>query len=318
GRVSLEAFELQFPQGDVRGSASYRPWAQGVEFAIELEAEGFDYGFIARRKKKETEMRGRLDLDLQFESRAPSLERVMAHATGFMDFEICPEGQSADVFDLWATNVLLALLPRLDPERKSKMNCLVGELDFDDGLMTPERLILDTTRVRVEITGEADFKTEELLLRLKPEPKRPQLLSLETPVRIDGSFDDFRVRVTPVALGATGVRVASRVYFFPVYFALSYRLPEDGSDICGSCGGSENAEQVGRENPVRSAQKYARGVTRLGDRMERAVEEIPSQLKQGVRRSLSPAQTVPEIAGGAGDGVFRPSARRRFGPPHRR
>jgi hypothetical protein len=39
---------------------------------------------------------------------------MMNGAGGHFDFAVWPKGREADIFDLWAANLVLAILPRID------------------------------------------------------------------------------------------------------------------------------------------------------------------------------------------------------------
>ncbi len=232
GRLTADPLTLNLPGGSAAASFSVKPTDDSVDAAVTLDIEGFDYGIVARRKDPESRAGGLVDLDLDIRSTAPGFDEILGHADGHIHLDVAPEHLPAGIFDLWATNVLLALLPRLDPENKSTMNCIIARCVLEDGLLTPETVILDSTRVRAAGTGNVNFKTEEIAFRIQPTPKRPQFLSIETPITVTGSFDDFSVGLGNLGLPGLALRVTGNTVLYPVNFVFASRIPLDGHDIC--------------------------------------------------------------------------------------
>ena len=55
----------------------------------------------------------------------------------------------AGIFDLWAVNLFVALLPTLDPKNESVINCAVGRFSLSEGKLKQDQLVIDTSRMRV-------------------------------------------------------------------------------------------------------------------------------------------------------------------------
>jgi len=221
---------------------AYEPTDTDVGAEATAKIDRFDYGVLARRIDPETDMGGLLSLDLALKSRAPGPDALMQHAGGRLDFAIWPEDLEAGVFDLWAVNLVLAILPSLDEESTSRVNCVVGRFNLEDGRMRPDAILLDTTYMRVNGKGEVNFQTEAVDLTLKPRPKRPQFFSAATPVVVHGTISDFGVGVTPHALLGTVVRQLGSVVIVPLQWIVRGKLPADGADVCAGAMRRSDAE----------------------------------------------------------------------------
>src|SRR5215510_5677803 len=181
------------PGGSADLKVSYEPTPTDVVVGAQVTVDRFDYGILARRIKPDTDLQGLFSLNLAVEGRAPSLDSVMAHANGHIDFAVWPKNMRSGVFDLWAVNLFVALVPAVDPEKESKVNCALGRFNLRDGVLTQDAIFMDTSRMRVTGEGGADFSRESVSLRLEPKPKSPQFFSLATPVQVNGSFTGFKV-----------------------------------------------------------------------------------------------------------------------------
>src|SRR5690606_21581987 len=166
-------------------------------------------------------------------AQTPTLSQAMRHGDGSLRFLLRPERMSANVFDLWAGNLFMALIGRLDTEGGSRVNCALGEFLLADGLLQAQRMVIDTTRVRVLGGGAVDFDDARLSLRFNPWPKRAGFFSLATPIEVGGSFDDYRIGPRAGDVLMTGLRLLSSIVWVPVMKLAGARSPADGSDVCG-------------------------------------------------------------------------------------
>jgi uncharacterized protein involved in outer membrane biogenesis len=234
GRFSIEPLVVRLPGGSFEMNLELETSAAEAEGRIRLEIEGFDLGVPVRRANPESDMGGTLDLDVEIASRAPDVAALMAHADGHVDFSLLPQNLEAGVLDLWAVNLVAAVLPLVAPGGESKVNCVVALLDVEDGRMQQQSLLIDTSRIQVRGEAQVDFESQEVAVTLKPRPKRPQFFSLATPIQVNGNFDDFGVGVTAADLLGTVISLATDVATYPARVLLLKRIPADGEEACAA------------------------------------------------------------------------------------
>lgn len=232
GRADIGPVQVVVPGGSAKLSLSYEPTENNVDVGLRLAVERFDYGILARRIKADTDMAGSFSLNVDVRSRARYLADVLKHGSGSIDFAVWPINMKAGVFDLWAVNVLIALVPAVDPSNESRVNCAVGRFLLENGKLVDRTVLLDTTRMRVTGKASADFDAERMRLRMKPRAKTAQFLSLATPIEVVGPFNDFKVRVSPGDVLETVTRLATSVVWVPLQKLFGSKTPEDGADVC--------------------------------------------------------------------------------------
>lgn len=233
-RLTLSPLVLGIPGGEFRGDGLFHPRSNGtLDWQFDLAARNFDVGVISRRRDPDSVFRGFANIDVKVEARGvPYGKPHLKEATGTLDLDFCPENLDSGSMDVWVQNLVLLLLPRLDPDNRSTVNCILGRLELKDGLITTDTLGMDTTTMRVAAEGEIDLVKETLALKLNPVPKRPQIFSLQVPVAIEGTLTEpeFVMGRRP-ALRALA-HLTKNTLLFPASFLTSRRLPADGSDIC--------------------------------------------------------------------------------------
>ncbi|MEM8955752.1 MAG: AsmA family protein [Verrucomicrobiota bacterium] len=235
-RVDLNPLTLAIPGGKVDSSLVFQPKADDtLDWNLKIDAQRADYSVLLRRIDPDTKIAGIINIDLDLAANGvPFGAPQLNVATGRLDFSVCPESLDAGILDLWATNIVLALIPKLDPDNQSKLNCVVAKLHLDDGIIFPEALGLDTSTLRMVAEGGINLKENTIDLTLTPHPKNPQILSLETPVMITGSLHEPTIEMGALPVTSTIGRMAKNIVLFPVKAIADERLPEDGRDIC-SC-----------------------------------------------------------------------------------
>ncbi|MEX0959631.1 MAG: AsmA family protein [Burkholderiales bacterium] len=234
GRAVIGPVTVEIPGGSAGFSLGYEPTENAVQVDLKIDIDRFDYGILARRIQPATDLGGRFSVHMDVSSRAQYLSEILRHGSGRIEFAVWPENLRAGVFDLWAVNVLVALVPAVDQSKESKVNCAIGSFELLDGKLVDRTIILDTTRMRVTGHGTADFDQERMRLRLRPRAKTAQFLSLATPIEVAGPFDSFRIRVSPGDILETVGRIATSVIWVPLQKLFGKRIPRDGADVCAS------------------------------------------------------------------------------------
>ena len=232
GRADIGPVKLAMPGGAALLSLAYEPGEREVWADLKIDVDRFDYGVLARRIKPESDMDGRFSVHLDVASRAARLSEILRHGSGQLDFAVWPQNLNSGVFDMWAVNVLVALLPTLDPKNESKVNCAIGRFALDNGKLTQKQLVIDTSQMRVAGNAAINFADEKIQMRLQPQAKSAQFLSLATPIEVRGDFKKFSVGPNAGDVMETVIRLATSVVWVPIKKLFADKVPADGSDVC--------------------------------------------------------------------------------------
>jgi len=232
GRFHLGPAQVNVPGGTLRLSFAYDPSAPEVELAAGAYVERFDYGILARRLQPAEGVRGLFSLNLELAGKAPSLDQIMRHADGKLDFAVWPEEVRGGIFNLWSVNLLLAVLPVIDPGGESHVNCIVGRFDLKDGILSDDKILIDTTRVRVRGAGSANLATEKLAFVFRPRAKGLALFRVQTPLRVTGTLTDYNIGIEGRDLFISTLRMLASPIIVPFERLTLGPLPRDGADVC--------------------------------------------------------------------------------------
>jgi hypothetical protein len=129
-------------------------------------------------------------------------------------------------------NLFFAILPSLS-DKESKVNCLVAVLDTEEGQLNEMFLGVDTTKVWVNGNLDVNFPNETVKLSLFPRSKTARIFGLQTPIRVNGSFDELSLSVRPTDIVGSYVSFILSPLHAPMRRIFGKNIPEDGSEICG-------------------------------------------------------------------------------------
>ncbi|MGD8703320.1 MAG: AsmA family protein [Desulfosarcina sp.] len=239
GRFNLDPVRLNIPGGSFFLAASLKPDIKAPEASVTATIENFDVGVPVRQARPESDMGGIINLDVDLKSSADSFGELLANGNGYFDFSGRLENLKAGIIDLWAVNVIAAVISR-GKENQSKINCMVGRWAMKEGLLTPDVFLIDTTKIRICGKGQVNFNNGQIDLKMSSIPKKAEYFSLATPIEVKGNFSDFGVGVQRGGLFGTIVKfIASPVT--TTFMRLSNKeLPSDGNDVCAIPIGPEN------------------------------------------------------------------------------
>lgn len=232
GKMTVSPLKIRIPGGSVSLAGEIAAQEELFDIAMQGQVHRFDYGVIARRIDNKTDMGGELSTYFNLTSLANTPDSLMNNANGFIGFAVWPKEFEADLIDLWAVNLTDAILPSFTEEQESVLNCVAGGFDVQNGEMSQRDVLLDTTRIQVNGSFNASYPNRTFDLYLTPRPKSAQIFSLQTPVEVSGSFEDFDFNVPLSAILETSVRFTTSPVISPIRWLVEKPLQSDGSHVC--------------------------------------------------------------------------------------
>jgi hypothetical protein len=112
------------------------------------------------------------------------------------------------------------------------VNCIVARLDLKDGDLRDDKILIDTTTVRIRGAGHADLSSEELAFVFRPRAKGPGLFRLQTPLRVSGTLTDQRFGVDQREVAFSVMRMIASPILVPIEWLTLGPQPRDGADVC--------------------------------------------------------------------------------------
>ena len=227
-------------------TSSLKPGADQSDATLTAKIDNFDIGILVRRTKPDSDMGGLVNLDVDLTSSAATIDQLLANGNGHFDFSGQLTNMKAGIVDLWAVNLVAAIVSSTD-ENESQINCAVGHWSVEDGLLSPDVFVIDTSKIRICGDGQVNFKDQTLDLSVAPQAKRAEFFSLATPLGVTGSFDDIGFGIEGGGLVGTAVRFIASPITTPIKRVILDKIPEDGSDICSAPLGTTDRVEISVE-----------------------------------------------------------------------
>ncbi|MBT8119481.1 MAG: AsmA family protein [Gammaproteobacteria bacterium] len=228
----IENAKLEIPGGIISSSISLKRGNDEASGHVSLDIDKLDYGITTRLFQPDSTIDGKISTRIALDLGGKDFTRLLERASGQVDFAVWPKNtKPTKALNLWTTNLYLILLPELK-KKESLVNCLVGLLDIDDGMMKEELFAIDTTKLWIYGNLDVDFKQEQIELSLFPVSKTARLFSLETPLRAQGSFSSINLLLNPIDLTGTYINFITSPLHVPVRRIFADKVLEDGSTIC--------------------------------------------------------------------------------------
>jgi len=103
---------------------------------------------------------------------------------------------------------------------------------MENGLMKDKIVYMDTSTMIIAGEAAIDFRKETINMRMAPKAKKPKFYSLEVPIKIEGTFKDFGLRLSKAGLLGSVISFITSPVIVPLKRALVDELPRDGKDSC--------------------------------------------------------------------------------------
>lgn len=242
GRLNVAPLSLQLPGGGIDLEASLKPGIAKSEATLNVLIENFDIGILVRRSEPESDMGGNVNLRIDMSSSAASIPDLLRSGKGYFDFSGELQNFKAGVIDLWAVNLVSAIVS--STKNESQINCAVGRWSAQDGLLISDAFFVDTSKIRICADGRVNLKEEKLKIRVTPKAKKAEFFSLATPVKLQGTFADLHVKLGRGGVFGAAVKMIVSPVTTPLKRLFNDTIPSDGSDVCGMELGQENREEI--------------------------------------------------------------------------
>lgn len=222
---------------------------------------------------------GRIDGAVALVSRGNSIADLLAESGGEIKVYLRSGRISRFLLEAASLNVASAVAAKLFGDDEVRIRCAGVSMALKDGLATMRDFRISTDSALIDVTGAIDFAEERLALDVKPESHDLRLVSLRTPLYVNGTFADPEIGLEKGPLLARAGLAAAIVAIAPAAAAL-LPLTVPGSDKETDCGELlQEARRKPTTNPDTSSPIDDKTVKEQEGAMER--DRSPSTEQRG-------------------------------------
>jgi uncharacterized protein involved in outer membrane biogenesis len=142
---------------------------------------------------------------------------------------------SAVLIDLTGLQFGNALLSALGIPNKTQVQCFVGDLAMERGVLDFKAMTLDTGEAITNVGGDVDLGKETIDLGLKTDAKHFSVGSLPTRINITGTFKDPSIKPGAEVAARVGAAAGLAALFAPLAIlpTVQFGTSEEDDARCG-------------------------------------------------------------------------------------
>ena len=233
GKLTLDPFSSGFSGGTLTGSVSLDAGKTAPPLAVKLSAAGIDYGGLLRSLEVTDGIIGSLDAEVELRGAGASLRAIAAGLGGRIEVTGGEGSISHNLVQAAGAGLTGMLSGWTEANSDLRLNCIVVRLPIKGGVVNGEAILLDTAAATVGGHGTIDLRDETLHLKVTPQAKRTNLMSLAVPFLIQGTLAEPRVLPDPVGTAVGAAKIAG-IFINPVGAgaALVGRSETSGTNPC--------------------------------------------------------------------------------------
>ena len=209
GVLTLDPLNFGFAGGELQSALVLDARSSPIAGSLVMNMKRVRLSELFPTVERMKQSGGRLGAQLRLKGRGNSVAELLGSANGSITAGMA--GGRISELAVWMVNLqggeLLRLL--LGGDRQTRIRCGAFAMNVVEGVGTVDSFIFDTEESRIDGAGSVDFRQELFRAVLKPEPKKPGILSFRGPVAIEGTFRHINYRIAPESiargLGAVGL-----------------------------------------------------------------------------------------------------------------
>jgi AsmA family protein len=201
GQAIVRPFDMTFGGGRVSGELSVDARTDNPVTRADLQYAGVHLADFFRSSKYFDTTSGELSGHVALVGNGHSLAQVMGSANGDVVLTMGGGSISGLLVDLAGLQVGDALVLFITGDHRIPIGCAVARLDFNRGIVTLDRTLMDTEKSVLHFDGNATLQSQALDMKITAGVKHFNLLDLHGPIELHGKLRSPAVslaRVIPI------------------------------------------------------------------------------------------------------------------------
>jgi uncharacterized protein involved in outer membrane biogenesis len=234
GAVTLHPIIFTIGTGRVQGDIALTP---ETDKTIKLKADiHFDRVDVSRIMAATHAFHGAGAVGgrARIDSTGNSVATFLGNGDGGLDLYMSGGDLSALLIDLSGLELGKAVLSALGVPSRTHVDCMIGDFDLNQGLVTTRALLVDTGEALIGGTGDLNLKTQTINFEAQSRSKNFSVGNLPTPITISGTLKhpSIGVKVAPLAVRG-GLAVALGFLAAPLAILPTIELGVGDPHKCG-------------------------------------------------------------------------------------
>ena len=200
GVLALEPLNFRFAGGDIVARIEFDARKEPLAGSMVADFKRVKLSQLVPMLEKLKDSEGSLGAQIRLSGRGNSVAALLGSSNGSVTAGMA--GGRVSELAVWLVNLhggeLIPLL--FGGDRPTPIRCAAAALVVKNGIGTIGTFVFDTEESSITGGGTVDLKSERIDVTLRPEAKKPGLLSIRGPIHIQGRFHDVDFAVAPQSI----------------------------------------------------------------------------------------------------------------------
>ncbi|MBS7456370.1 AsmA family protein [Coralloluteibacterium stylophorae] len=241
GLVRLDPLNFGVAGGQVRSTIQLDAGRPEIRTRADIGVRNLELPRLVPASDLLEQAAGRIAGDISLEGRGNSVAQMLGTSNGEVRLGMGSGHMSNLLLELAGLDVAQSVRYWLGRDREVTVRCAFADLEVEDGTASARALAFDTTDTLIVGSGSVNLSTEEIDLRVEPEPKDNTFLSVRTPIWIRGTMADPAIVPDAGGLARRGLAAAALGAIAPPAALLA--LLDFGGGENADCGQVPDAAQ---------------------------------------------------------------------------
>lgn len=238
GVARLDPLELGVAGGRIDSRITLDASRTPIAASADLRLRGLQLPKLFPGVELTEDSSGRIGGRVQLSGRGNSVADMLAGSNGDVGLVMGKGRISNLLVEFAGLDVAEALKFLIGKDRIIPVRCAFADFGVKDGVVTARSFVFDSTDTVIYGEGRIDLRDESLNLLLRPQPKDKSLVSLRSPLVVEGSLKDpdIHPKAGPLALRAIAAAVLYSIVPPAALLALLETGPGEDADCRGKTG----------------------------------------------------------------------------------
>lgn len=151
---------------------------------------------------------GEVGGDAALSASGNSVAALLGSSSGEVKAQVSQGTMSKFLLEAMGLNIGSVVATKLFGDRQVQLNCLASDFRVTQGIMQTRAFVLDTDESVVNVSGQINLSSEQLALEIQPRNKALRVISLRSPLYVNGTFKNPDVGVDK---GAVALKLGAAV-----------------------------------------------------------------------------------------------------------
>lgn len=209
GLLKISDLDFGIAGGHVLGTVEISAREAPPAMTASLDGHNLRLERVIETKSPDSMSEGGMRSRLRLSARGKSVAAMAANASGTLT-ALVNDGNISNLADAkLALNFGKVFGLKLKGDQPIPLYCGAAAFEFKNGVGRSQALLLETEQTHTDGAGVVDLRNQRFELLLTPRPKKPGLFTLNSSIRVQGTFRDAQVKLDDrVPLRDKGAAVA--------------------------------------------------------------------------------------------------------------